>query len=141
MSQLAPVPTPPSEKTMVLPPSGALTVPPQLELLLAGEAIVIPAGNTSTKAMSSTGIPSGLIIVNVSVLTLPGPIVLGENDLENVGWANAFIGITNNMIVSKRGSNFKNDRRGDWLYIKLLNSDTERAGLFFMLSKRSVFCD
>jgi hypothetical protein len=46
-------PTPPPLRLMVVPPSGALSVPRQVELVFAGVAIVIPAGRLSVKARFS----------------------------------------------------------------------------------------
>ena len=63
---------------IALPPSGALRFPAgQVIRAFAGAAMVIPAGRTSTKAISSAEVVSVLPMSNRSVLTLPGPMVLG----------------------------------------------------------------
>ena len=81
----------PSLKAIVPPPFGAATVPRQLTpvVTLAGEAMVIPAGRTSVKATFSTEID--VVMVKLSVLALPGPMVSGANDLAIVTgvWAPA----------------------------------------------------
>ena len=52
----------------------------------AGSARVMPAGSVSVKARLPAGAGSPwLSIVNVSVLTVPGPMVEGEKALEKVG--------------------------------------------------------
>ena len=83
---------------MVVPPSGAESVPlvPRSQLVdaLAGSARVIgpgTIGRTSVKARSVTGDTLPLVMVKVMVLTLPGPIVLGVKTFDKVGcaWADA----------------------------------------------------
>ena len=66
------------------PPLGAETIAatPQLPVSRTGVASERPAGRLSTKAMSSTGVGFVLLTVNVRVLILPGPTVLGLNSLE-----------------------------------------------------------
>ena len=81
-------PRSPSDREIVVPPAGAVKVPPQELDVLAASAIVIApgvTGRTSVNARSVIGSTSGLSIVNVSVATLPGPIVSGANTLENDG--------------------------------------------------------
>jgi hypothetical protein len=71
---------------MVPPPSGALTIPSiHVVDALAGLAITTPFGSGSVKAKSSTGEGIKLVMVKVSVETLPGPIVSGENVLVKPG--------------------------------------------------------
>jgi len=70
---------------MVPPPSAATSVPSQVETPFAGVARVTPAGKVSVNARSVVVLPSTSVMVNVSVLTLPGPIVLGLNVLVNAG--------------------------------------------------------
>jgi hypothetical protein len=75
----------PSLREIELPPSGALNVPSQLETALDGVAIVMPLGRLSVNARPLTGPVDPFVIVNWSVLMLPGPMVLGANDFVNVG--------------------------------------------------------
>jgi hypothetical protein len=70
---------------IVEPPSGAVIVPPQVELGLAGVASVTPVGKVSTNANSITGVGLGLVMVNDKTLPLPGPMVLGRKLFENKG--------------------------------------------------------
>jgi len=79
--------TEPPLYVIVPPPSGAVSVPPlQFVEAIAGSAIVTPAGSTSVKSniVTPEALPV-LSMLNVSVLTLPGPIVAGENDFEKPG--------------------------------------------------------
>lgn len=78
----------------MLPPLGALRVPPpeQVVLARAGVAMVTPAGRVSENARLVTGLAVALVIVNWSVLALPGPIVDGSKDLTKAGWAIAAAG-------------------------------------------------
>ncbi len=50
-------------------------------------ARITPVGKVSLNARFSMGVPLPVVMVNVSVLTLPGPIVSRLNISENVGWA------------------------------------------------------
>ena len=84
MVQLELAPTLPPLKLMVPPPSGALRMPSQSEKALDGVAITTAAGRTSVNATSSAGGPGGLEMTNSRVVVLPGPMVLGLKDLENV---------------------------------------------------------
>src|SRR6056297_804784 len=70
----------PPESVMVVPPSGALSVPPQSESAEAGSAIVTPAGRLSLNARLETGKAPKFSISKRSVVALPGPIVAGLND-------------------------------------------------------------
>ena len=72
---------------MLVPPSAAVTVPkPHDELAFAGVAMTTPAGKLSTNArLEMPVLAFGLKIVNVSVDTLPGPMVETSNAFENVG--------------------------------------------------------
>jgi hypothetical protein len=81
--------TTPAVKVIVPPPSGAVRVPPHVELALAGVAIVTPAGKVSVNASRVAGDAAPLMISKVRVLTLPGPIVVGPKDFEKDGgdWA------------------------------------------------------
>jgi hypothetical protein len=80
-----------SESVMVEPPLGALKLPAesrgQSVEAIAGSAIITAAGKASVKAILVTGVPLPLVIVNVIVLTLPGPIVSGVKTLLSVGCA------------------------------------------------------
>ena len=82
---MVPAPRTPSTKVMVPPPSGAVRVPPQVLVTLAGVAIVTPAGagSVSVKARSLRAV-AVLVMTNWRVLTLPGPIVSGLKVLSNV---------------------------------------------------------
>jgi len=76
----------PPEKLIVFPPLGASNIPSShVDDALAGAAIVTSIGNTSVKVKSVTGDASLLIMVNVMVVTLPGPISFGANSFENSG--------------------------------------------------------
>jgi hypothetical protein len=77
--------TEPSLNVITLPPSGANSVPSQVDVALAGVAIVTPAGRLSENARSWTGIESLFEMLNHSVLTLLGPIVSGSKTLEKPG--------------------------------------------------------
>lgn len=81
----------PALRVRLLAPSTALRTAngPQLLLAFPGEAIVKPAGKESVKAMSSAAVASGLAILNVKVLTLPGPMVSAVKVLVNVSCAKA----------------------------------------------------
>ena len=68
-------------RLMVVPPLGAVTVPPQVDAALAGVARVTGPGRMSVNARSVTGIADGLVIVKVRLETAPGPIVVGVNAL------------------------------------------------------------
>jgi hypothetical protein len=74
------------EKLIAEPPTGAVTMPAvHVVEALDGSAIVISTGRLSVKAISEEGVTlSELVIVKVSVLTLPGPMVWGENALEKM---------------------------------------------------------
>lgn len=88
--QEAPAPRVPSLNVIVVPPSGAVKVPPQVEVGLEPSAIVTPAGRVSVNARFVTGEPPLLLIVKTSVELLPGPMVLGWKALLNSGgppWA------------------------------------------------------
>ena len=82
------LPTRPPASEIVSPPSGAVTVPSQPLTTLAGDAIAMfgKSESVSLNARPVVGVAlSVLSIVNVSVLTLPCPIVSGENALVNPG--------------------------------------------------------
>jgi hypothetical protein len=84
--QLCELATFPLVKIMVPPPSGALTIPSvHVVNALAGLAITTPLGSGSVKAKSTTGAGLKLVMVKISVETLPGPILSGENVLEKPG--------------------------------------------------------
>ncbi len=59
-------------------------------------------GNTSVNARSVTGVAVLLVIVNLSVLVLPGPMVSGKNCLLKVGWAKTFAANSNekNTVIT-----------------------------------------
>ena len=82
-------PTPKPVILIVLPPSGALSVLVSLRIqvldALAGLAMVTPAGSVSLKARSSACSASSLVMVKISVLTLPGPMVSGLKALLKPG--------------------------------------------------------
>ena len=84
-NELAPIL--PSLTLIDVPPAGAIIIASVHELVMTGgEAIVIPAGKLSIKAKSVTPVPDEvLLIVNVKVLTLPGPISVVLKDLEKLG--------------------------------------------------------
>ena len=88
-------PISPSDKVMVLPPSGASTVPKQSDVALAGEAIDTPVGRVSVNATLLAPFEVLLVRVNCRVLTLPGPMVAGANDLSNDSavWADTSVGM------------------------------------------------
>ena len=71
------------------PPAGAERMDPssvsQSVLALAGLAMFTPIGKTSVKLRLVTGKRPLLSIVNTSLLTLPGPMVLGWNSLAKLG--------------------------------------------------------
>ncbi|MEL7060583.1 MAG: hypothetical protein AAGN46_11200 [Acidobacteriota bacterium] len=75
--QVAPAATWPSAKVMLLPPAGAVSVPPQVEAARAGSPIVTPAGRASVNAKSVVGMPIVLVIVKMSRVVLPGPMSSG----------------------------------------------------------------
>jgi len=75
--QLEKAPTAPSVSVIVVPPSGAVRVPPQVFERKAGAAMVSAAGRVSVNARSVSGCGLSEVIVNVSVLTLPEPMVPG----------------------------------------------------------------
>lgn len=76
----------PPLKLIEVSASGALTIPSvHVVDALAGLAITTPFGRGSVKAKSSTGEGLKLAMVNVSVETLPGPIVSGTNVLVKFG--------------------------------------------------------
>ena len=77
--------TEPSLSSIIFPPAGADSDPPQSVKTFGGLAIVTPAGNLS--ANLSPRIPDGdsFPMVNVRVLMLPGPIVSGEKLLAKDG--------------------------------------------------------
>ena len=55
-----------------------LKVPPQLWDSLAGEALIIPAGQVLVKVIPEIGVDSAVLsIVKVTVDVLPGPTVSG----------------------------------------------------------------
>ncbi|MEZ5584471.1 MAG: hypothetical protein R3F37_18430 [Candidatus Competibacteraceae bacterium] len=86
--QVVPLPpTTPPVSVMIVPPSGAVRVPPrspmQSEEAFAGLAIVTAAGRLSVNARPVAGTESLLVIVKVNVLTLPGPMVLGKRFTES----------------------------------------------------------
>jgi hypothetical protein len=84
--QLLPAESRPLEKLTDDAPAPAVMVPSlQLWVAFGTAATVIPTGKTSVKARSVTVPPPVLSIVKVSVVVLPGPIVLGLNTLENPG--------------------------------------------------------
>ena len=74
---------------MLPPPSGAVTVPSQSEVTFAGDAIVTPAGRLSVNARLPTADEPTFVMLNRRVVTLPGPMVSGENTLLKVGCASA----------------------------------------------------
>ncbi len=82
-----------------------MTVPPaQVVVAFDGAAMVTPAGRTSVNARSVTGVPDGFVIENVSVDTLPGPMVSGANTLRKVGCAEASTAAPRRTAVSTMGS-------------------------------------
>ncbi len=87
--QVSPTPRTPPLKVMVPPPAGAVTTPRrQVVEALAGVAMSTSpgiVGSTSVNAMSVIGTVSVLVMVKVSVETLPGPIVSGVKTLVKVG--------------------------------------------------------
>lgn len=101
--QVAPAATSPSENVMVPPPSGAMSVAgPQSVVGAAGSARTIPAGKVSVKPMPVAGLPPPLLsMVKTSRLALPGPMVAGEKDLENEGWAAARPGAAKSRSAEK----------------------------------------
>ncbi len=90
-----PAPTEASASEIVVPPAGAVRLgpaPPEsgphVVPALAGVAMTTPGGSVSLNASSSAGLASAeLSMVNVSVVSLPGPIVSGVNTLTNKGGA------------------------------------------------------
>lgn len=89
--QKAPGAKRPALRLILLAPFGALKMAKGLQLVLAlpGEAIVKPVGKVSVKAMSSAAVAPGLVILNVKVLTLPGPMIFEANVLVKVSCAKA----------------------------------------------------
>ena len=81
----------PALRLTLLAPSVAfkMAAGPQSLLALPGEAIVKPDGKLSMNAMSSAAVAVGLVISNVKVLTLPGPMISEANVLSNVSCAKA----------------------------------------------------
>ena len=60
----------------------AIVTVPSLQVVLAEPATKLTfAGRLSVNAMSVAPVPLGLVIVTISVLSLSGAIVLGENTL------------------------------------------------------------
>lgn len=102
--QLFKAPRLPSLKLMVPPPSGAVTTPfRQVVEALAGVAISISpgtVGNTSVNSNSVTPTGSLFVIVNVIVLILPGPMVLGVKTLLKVGCPKASVASNNEMTAT-----------------------------------------
>ena len=110
--QEAPPPRVPPLKEIVPPPAGALTVPRLQELVIPGAlAMTTPAGKTSVKARSETGVPEPLVMVKVTLLALPGPMVLGANVLERVGCADTW------DPVRRRSTNGSTSRCKHWFGI------------------------
>ncbi len=74
-------------KVMMESPSVATTCPAwQVVAAFEGDAIVIPCGRLSVKAISDSCVAgSPLVIVNKRVLVLPGPMVAGPKDFANAG--------------------------------------------------------
>ena len=79
-------PTIPSARVIVPPPSGAVCVPRQELETKAGAASVTPDGRVSLNANWLAGaLDSALLIVKVSALTLPEPMVAGVKAFEKLG--------------------------------------------------------
>ena len=86
--ELPPTPEPGSPvNVMVAPPSGALSVPPQVADALAGVAMNMPAGKLSLNARLVSGLALGLVMVKTSIVVLPGPMLSGVKTLLKVGSA------------------------------------------------------
>ncbi|MDR3385825.1 MAG: hypothetical protein P4L92_02130 [Rudaea sp.] len=79
--------TAPDISSKLLDPGVATTTPPkQVVVASAGEAIVIPLGNVSTKFVVNVVEPPMLLeIETVRVLTVPTVMVLGKNALLTTG--------------------------------------------------------
>lgn len=85
-TQLAPVVTKPPLRLTTPVPDAAVTVPPQVLAVLAGEAIVSPAGRLSVNAnVVASTVLAELSMVKVSVLVPPAAIGSGAKLLANVG--------------------------------------------------------
>ena len=68
-----------------LPACAVSVALPPFIVVFAGDATVRPLGRVLVNARSVTGLALSLVMVNVSVLLLPGPIVAGFKLAVNVG--------------------------------------------------------
>jgi hypothetical protein len=94
MVQEAKAASEPPEKEIVVPPAGALIIPSKHEVVRIGtSAMVTPAGRLSVKARLVTTAAELLVMVKVSRLLLPGPIVAGVKLLLKSGWADRELSI------------------------------------------------
>jgi hypothetical protein len=80
----------PASKVIDEPPLAAVTEPTHPVEAFAGEAIVTPAGRLSVNARPRAPVEVEFVMMNCSVVTLPGPMVLGTKDLlkATVDWPN-----------------------------------------------------